>query len=109
MSIRCKLIAAFSIGFCLAAGVAIAADRIIGQKGKMFSEMEVTVKVGETLVYVNDDGVTHNVQSTSAGNEFNIGSQAPGDSTPVIFKAAGDVKIICAIHPRMTMMVKVVK
>jgi plastocyanin len=88
---------------------ALAADRIIGQKGKMFSETEVIVKVGEALVYVNDDNVTHNVQSTSAGNEFNIGSQEPGASTPVTFKAAGDVKVICAIHPRMQMTVKVLK
>jgi plastocyanin len=88
---------------------ALAADRIIGQKGKVFSETEVIVKVGETLVYLNDDNITHNVQSSSSGNEFNIGSQEPGASTPVTFKAAGDVKIICAIHPRMQMIVKVIK
>ena len=88
---------------------ALAADRMIGQKGKAFSDAEVTVKVGETLVYVNDDSVTHNILSTSAGNEFNLGSQEPGASTPATFKTAGDVKVMCAIHPRMQMAVKVVK
>ena len=45
--------------------------------------------------------------STSKGNEFNLGSQAPGTATDVTFKEPGDVLVICAIHPRMKMMVKV--
>ena len=45
--------------------------------------------------------------SASKGNEFNLGSQAPGTSTDVTFKEAGDVQVICAIHPRMKMTVKV--
>ena|SRR5262249_4149996 len=88
---------------------AMAADHIIGQKGKVFSETEVTLKVGETLVYVNDDNIVHNIFSTTAGNEFNLGTQEPGASVPVTFKAPGDVKVICAIHPRMQMTVKVGK
>lgn len=86
---------------------AVAAEKTIGQKGKMFSEAEAMVKVGESLTFMNDDNVAHNILSTSAGNEFNLGSQAPGVSTAVTFKAAGDVKVTCAIHPRMQMTVKV--
>jgi len=88
---------------------ALAADRMVSQKGKVFSETEVTLKVGETLVYVNDDSIAHNIFSTTTGNEFNLGSQEPGVSAPITFKAAGDVKVICAIHPRMQMTVKVMK
>jgi plastocyanin len=97
---------AFSCGAVLGAA---AADRMISQKGKAFSEAEAKVKVGETLTFVNDDTVAHNVISTSAGNEFNLGSQAPGASSPVTFKTAGEVKIVCAIHPRMQMTVTVEK
>ena len=43
----------------------------------------------------------------AVGHEFNLGSQAPGMSTDVTFKEAGDVQVICAIHPRMKMTVKV--
>jgi plastocyanin len=46
--------------------------------------------------------------STSKGNEFNLGSQGPGSSVDVTFKDDGDVAVICAIHPRMKMTVKVV-
>jgi plastocyanin len=56
---------------------------------------------------VNDDTVSHNIISTSKGNEFNLGSQPPGTSTDVTFKEAGDVLVLCAIHPRMKLTVKV--
>jgi plastocyanin len=86
---------------------ALAADLTISQKGRMFSSENVTIKKGETLTFLNDDSVPHNILSTSKGNEFNLGSQPPGGSTDVTFKETGDVLVICAIHPRMKMMVKV--
>ena len=67
----------------------------------------MTLKKGEALTFLNDDSVPHNIMSTSKGNEFNLGSQGPGTSTDVTFKEAGEVQVICAIHPRMKMMVKV--
>ncbi len=92
------------IGGCT---VAFAAERAISQKGRSFSERQVSIKRGEAILFVNDDMVAHNVLSTSAGNEFNIGSQPPGVATPVTFSTSGDVDVICAIHPRMRMTVKV--
>jgi plastocyanin len=90
----------------LSAG-ALAANLTISQKGRVFSSEEVTVKKGGTVTFLNDDSVPHNIMSTSAGNEFNLGSQSPGSATDVTFKEAGDVLVICAIHPRMKMTVKV--
>jgi plastocyanin len=63
--------------------------------------------VGDVLRIVNDDSVPHNIMSMSKGNEFNLGSLAPGSSVDVTFKEAGNVAVICAIHPRMKMTVKV--
>ena len=73
----------------------------------MFSSESVSIKKGATLTFLNDDSVPHNIISTSKGNEFDLGSQPPGASTDVTFKEAGDVQVICAIHPRMKMVVKV--
>jgi plastocyanin len=53
--------------------------------------------------------VPHNIYSTTKGNEFNLGSQSPGTSTDVMFSEAGEVQVMCAIHPRMMMTVKVVE
>jgi plastocyanin len=98
---------AVALGMIAGCVTALAAERSITQKGKVFSETEVAIKKGDALVFVNDDTVTHNIFSTSTGNAFNIGAQAPGSSTPVKFANAGEVGILCAIHPRMQMVVKV--
>ncbi len=87
---------------------AFAATEVIHQQGRAFSSESVTVKKGDPLTFLNDDSVPHNIMSTGKGNEFNLGSQAPGSSTDVVFKEVGDVTVICAIHPRMKMTVKVV-
>jgi plastocyanin len=86
---------------------AYAAEQTVHQKGRMFSTESITIKKGDTVTFVNDDNVPHNIASTSKGNEFNLGSQGPGSSTPVTFKEAGDAQVICAIHPRMKMTVTV--
>jgi|SRR3954454_12311775 plastocyanin len=90
----------------LSAG-ALAATQVIHQQGRVFSSETMTLKKGEALTFLNDDSIPHNILSTSRGNEFNLGSQPPGTSTDVTFKEAGDVQVLCAIHPRMKMMVKV--
>jgi plastocyanin len=87
---------------------AFAATEVIHQQGRAFSTENVTIKKGDPLTFLNDDSVPHNIMSSSKGNEFNLGSQSPGSSTDVVFKEAGDVTVICAIHPRMKMAVKVV-
>jgi plastocyanin len=104
---RTKLIALVIISG-LSTG-AFAATEVIHQKGRLFSTDGITVKKGEMLTFLNDDTVPHNIMSASHGNEFNLGSQPPGSSTDVTFKEAGDVTVICAIHPRMKMTVKVVE
>jgi plastocyanin len=95
------------VAFAAGGAAAVAAEKTISQKDKTFSETEITVKVGDTLTFVNDDNIGHNVLSSSAGNEFNLGSMAPGASAPFTFKKSGDVAVLCAIHPRMKMAVKV--
>ena len=87
--------------------VALGSDHVIGQHGRKFSIDGVTVKKGMALTFLNDDTVPHNVVSISKGNEFDLGSQLPGTSTDVTFTTAGEVNVICAIHPRMKMVVTV--
>jgi plastocyanin len=98
------LVLAISAGLSVGA---LAGNQMIHQQGRVFSSENVSIKKGEALTFLNDDTVPHNIISTSKGNEFNLGSQPPGTSTDVTFKEAGDVQVICAIHPRMKLMVKV--
>jgi plastocyanin len=102
-----SMILAVAIAFAGGSVAAFAAERSISQKGKAFSESTITVKKGDVVIFVNDDSITHNVMSADAGNEFNVGAQPPGVSTPVTFDKAGEFTVICAIHPRMKLTVKV--
>jgi plastocyanin len=106
MMIRMRSLLSLAIVAGLSTG-ALAATEVIHQQGRAFSSESLTVKKGEAVTFLNDDTVPHNIMSASAGNEFNLGSQPPGSSTDVSFKGAGDVAVICAIHPRMKMTIKV--
>jgi len=86
---------------------ALAASQAVYQKGRVFSATSLTIKKGTAVTFINDDTVPHNIYSESKNNEFNLGAQAPGTSTDVTFDQAGQVKIMCAIHPRMMMTVQV--
>src|SRR5664279_3246289 len=85
----------------------LTAKQAIHQQGRMFSAESIAIKRGESLTFVNDDNVPHNIASISRGHEFDLGSQHPGVSTEVTFTEAGEALVFCAIHPRMKLTVKV--
>jgi plastocyanin len=85
----------------------LAADHEISQSDRHFSQTEITIKVGDTISFKNDDEVTHNVFSTTPGMEFDLHRQAPGASSTIPFNKAGDAEVDCSIHPRMKLLVHV--
>jgi plastocyanin len=97
--------ARLALGSMLVAAIAAlsahAGEVVIGQKDKTFSEQKITIKKGDTLVFVNDDNVAHNVFSRSEGFKFNLKIQKPGERTRVPMPTAGTAIVHCAIHPRM--------
>lgn len=84
---------------------ALAAPRTITQKNKRFSVETLELKVGDTIVFKNDDAVVHNVYSTSAGHSFNLKTQLPGVASPISFSIPGIVQVRCAFHPTMKLSV----
>lgn len=91
------------------AAPALAEDHVVSQKGKLFQPEAIRVKVGDRVLFNNDDEITHNVFSRAAGNSFNVGIQQPGSSSPVTFQEAGSVEVRCAIHPSMKLTIQVEK
>ena len=85
----------------------LAADHEITQQDRHFSQTEITIKVGDTISFKNDDEVTHNVFSTTPGMEFDLHRQAPGATSTIPFGKVGDAEVDCSIHPRMKLMVHV--
>jgi plastocyanin len=63
-----------------------------------FSPSDVTVAVGGTVTWTNNDSVAH----TATGDSFDSGSLAPGKSFSQTFTAAGTFPFHCSIHSGMT-------
>lgn len=57
------------------------------------------VKVGDTLVWLNEDIVPHTATAVDRG--WDTGSIAAGDSARQVVEAAGAHEYICAFHPQM--------
>jgi plastocyanin len=89
----------------LPAAAASAEDITISQKNKRFAPKRAEVKVGDTLLFVNDDRYAHNLYSETPGHEFNVRKMMPGDQHSLKLKKNGTFEIRCVIHPRMKMTV----
>ncbi len=101
-----KLLKTGIIIVCLAAAPAMAADLSITQKNQTFSQPDVTVHVGDSLHFHNDDTVNHNI--TVRGEDTDdLGLQKPGAMVSYKFDTKGSYRVICSIHPRMKMNVTV--
>ena len=100
-----------------AAGLVIAVGTLVGlalppyaisQKGRQFHPVEISIKRGETLQIVNDDGdLLHHAYGDSPKFAFDSGDQQPGSRTDITFSASGDFEVLCAIHPKMRLVVHV--
>jgi plastocyanin len=96
-----------AIFITLLASSASAAEHTVIQKGMAFMPEVLTVKAGDSIVFKNEDRLTHNVYSKSAGNSFNLKALRPGMSESVTLSAPGEVQVRCAIHPKMKMTINV--
>ena len=65
-----------------------------------FSPASVTIKVGQTVKWVNEDSVDHNVTATG-GAKFASDNFGKGGSYTFKATKAGTIKYVCTIHPGM--------
>ena len=91
------------------AGSAFAADFLVDQKDKQFSNKLLKIKVGDAIEFRNSDPFAHNIFSLSDVKSFDLGSYPQGQSKKVIFDKPGKVEVECSIHPSMQMVVEVEK
>lgn len=91
----------------MAAAPAAAAEHVVIQKDRAFSQVAITVSPGDSIIFKNSDDITHNVFSVSQGMEFEIRRQTPGSSSTIPFEKEGVAEVRCAIHPKMKLIVTV--
>ncbi|MGE3335285.1 MAG: plastocyanin/azurin family copper-binding protein [Rhodospirillaceae bacterium] len=77
------------------------------QKGKAFSQSEITINQGDSVEFRNDDDTAHNVLSFTPGYEFDLKVQRPGEKKAVTFDKPGQAEIGCDIHPKMKLIVNI--
>jgi len=94
--------------FLISAGFARAAEPVvISQKGKTFSPGEISIHVGDEVVFENDDRVLHHVYIESPEFNYDSGEQPPGRRVSVTFSRRGSFDVRCDIHPKMLLRVEV--
>jgi plastocyanin len=73
----------------------------IDMKNIQFSPKDVTVKAGQTVKWVNQDTVDHDVKADS-GASFKSDLFGKGESFEWKADKAGTVSYVCTVHPGMT-------
>jgi plastocyanin len=65
-----------------------------------FDPADLTVDVGASVTWTNDDSTTHSV--VGAGGAFASPDIAPGTNFSTTFNQVGTFEYVCGIHPSMT-------
>ena len=87
--------------------VATAAKNEISIKGNAFSPDNLSIKVGDTVTWINNDSYAHTVKA--AKGEFDSGNMASGAKFSFTFDKEGTYDYICGIHTFMTGKIVVTK
>ena len=95
------------VAVALASAVRADAPVTVTQKGLQFSVEDLTVKKGQTVVFVNDDRTAHNITVSGQGLNLNGGLQQPGGEFKVPFTKPGVYQVSCGIHPKMKLNITV--
>jgi len=66
-----------------------------------FNPEKLTVKVGQTIKWTNNDSIDHTVTATG-GADFDSGVLKPGDTFEFTPEAAGTIDYECTIHAGQT-------
>ena len=82
------------------AGPSAPATHEMDQKNMKFRPLVLVVAVGDTVRFLNNDGMDHDVHSPD-GQAFDLGLFRPGESRSHLFGEVGPYRVLCYIHPEM--------
>ncbi len=71
------------------------------ETNECFIPSDVTVDVGGTVTWTNDDSIFHTVDNSTAVKLIESGPLSAGTTFEVTFDEAGDYPYYCAVHPHM--------
>jgi plastocyanin len=81
---------------------------VMHQKNAIFDPAFLVVAKGQSVSFVNEDKIDHNVFSFSKPKKFDLGIYPRGQQKTVLFDREGPVLIFCSIHEMMNAVIFVV-
>jgi plastocyanin len=91
---------AFPVAMAISAPAPVPAPVRIKISNFTFGPKAVTVKVGQTITWTNDDDIPHTVVATD--KSFRSKVLDTGESFSVIVTKPGAIGYFCSLHPMMT-------
>jgi plastocyanin len=67
----------------------------------------LAIPIGSTVVFPNDDPISHNLFSLSSNNAFDLGLYRKGAGKSQKFENPGIVNVYCNVHPNMSAVIHV--
>ena len=83
-------------------GTESAGNATVGISQSRFGPTELTVAVGDTVTFTNNDPFAHTVTAKDdSAFQFDSGRLGQGETFDVVFAEAGTFAYFCQIHPTM--------
>lgn len=98
---------AFAAALVALPSLSWAADITVRMEDSDYVPASVDARVGDTLVFVNEDVLEHEVLVLTPGHGVDLGKQAPGDVAELPLGKAGSFEAECVFHPQMHLEVHV--
>jgi plastocyanin len=106
---RTRLATFAALATLVPAAVSWAAVLSVSQHGLKFSQPTISIQSGDTINFVNNDDVNHNisVRGASGGDTEDLGIQRPKAVVTYRFLEKRVYSVVCSIHPGMRLRVVV--
>ncbi len=80
----------------------------VSQRGREFQPAQLTIDRNDVTEIINDDGdFTHHAYVDAPDFKFDSADQQPGHSVQIRFNRSGEFDVLCGIHPKMRLSVRV--
>lgn len=96
------------LGFVGSMSWAASSPTQVSQRGRDFQPNQISIKRNDTVRIVNDDAdLLHHAYVSSDKFNFDSSDIEPGGKVDIKFPVAGDFNVLCGIHPKMKLSVRV--
>jgi plastocyanin len=84
-----------------------AQSHTVTMAGMAYAPPEIAARVGDSIRFVNDDVVDHDVFVPTVGHAIDLGAQKPATETAFKLGKSGRFEVECVFHDQMKLVVEV--